>query len=148
MLNQLERRQKWEEFKGGVRNIWGKIDPEDLDRTEGDMRAIADMVQRKTGEDRETIQDKMELLMSSFDNETDRNNFYTSSYQRSPLGPDEGATSDLGSGATDVQDETLHERSFGTNGFSEARDDVGIDYDRTRVNKNVRDFEADPNARH
>lgn len=148
MLNAEERRMKWEEIKGGIRNLWGDIDPVALDRTEGNIPALAQLIRNETGESQDTIKDKMQLLVDSFDNETDRNNISTSSYMRSPLGPDQGASSDQAAGATDFQDETLHDRNYGMNGFSEARDDVGIDYDTARENKNVRDFDSDPNARH
>lgn len=86
--------QKWMEFKNGVRSLWADITPEEIDETQGNLEALAVRIQNHTGDTWEHIQEQIQSLLRSFDNETDKYNYYISSYQRSPLGPDEGATSD------------------------------------------------------
>ncbi len=96
MLTQKDIQKNWLEFRGGLKNIWANLDETALDHTEGDLLLIADTVFAQTGEDREAITKKLNSLIDSFDNVTDKKSYYTSSYQRSPLGPGQGATSDRG----------------------------------------------------
>lgn len=121
MINQEQMQGKWWEIKGGIRNLWAKISDDELETTKGNLTAVASIVQEKYGETRESIQEKLDALFASFDNETDKADFYTSSYQRSPLGPDEGATSDL-----------------------KAENDSNT----SSTSQNIRDFDSDRNARH
>lgn len=122
MLTEQDIKGKWLEIKGAIRNVWSKISDEELDGTKGNLLAVASLVQDKYGQSRDTIKEDLENLMDSFDNPTDKNDFYTSSYQRSPLGADQGATSDK-----------QH-----TSGYDAHQG----------PNQNVSDFDLDRNARH
>lgn len=133
MLNQEQIYAKWWEIKGGIRNIWGELTEEEIDSNKGDLDAIAGLVHQKFGEDRHDIKEKMDALMQSFDNETDKTDFYQSSYARSPLGPNQGATSDIAPG---MEGATTHKN------YHVRHDASGVG------NKNVQDFDSDRNARH
>lgn len=88
MLNQDQFRTLWPQIRGGLRNMWGSLEEEDLDRTGADLSAVASLIQEKTGEDRTQIKTKLESLLESFDNETDKgSNPDVSSYGRSPIAP-------------------------------------------------------------
>ena len=85
MLNQDQITTLWPQMKVAIRNIWGSLSEEEVERTHGDFSALASLVQEKFGEDREQISLKIDQLMNSFDNETDLGtNPDVSSYQRSP----------------------------------------------------------------
>ena len=88
MFNQEQIQGKWTEIKGGIRNIWGKITDDELEQTKGNLIAVSGIVQNKYGEAKDSIQMKLDSLMNSFDNETDKSmklNDGISSYQRSPI---------------------------------------------------------------
>ena len=87
MLNQDQIKGKWTEIKGGVRNLWGGITDDDLEKTKGNLQSVAGIVQEKYGESKEEIKNKLERLMDSFDNETDKSlklNDGISSFKRRP----------------------------------------------------------------
>lgn len=88
MLNSAEGRLKWMEFKKGVRSLWEEISLEEIERTEGNIGAVAEIIQSRTGETKESIEEKMEALVKSFLNETDARGTMKSSYERSPVRDD------------------------------------------------------------
>lgn len=88
MLNQDQIRTLWPQMKVALRNMWGSLSEEELDRAEGDLSSVAALVQEKTGENRPDIKDKLDQMLASFDNETDLGSDPdVSSYQRSPIAP-------------------------------------------------------------
>lgn len=87
MLNQEQILGKWDEIKGGVRNLWGEITNDELERVKGNIQAIKGIVEQKYGETEESIKFKMDRLMDSFDNDTDKSlklNDGEASYKRNP----------------------------------------------------------------
>ena len=87
MLNQDQINGKWTEIKGGVRNLWGKITDDELERVKGNLQSVSGIVQEKYGETKESISRKLDTLMDSFDNETDKSlkiNDGESSFERNP----------------------------------------------------------------
>jgi uncharacterized protein YjbJ (UPF0337 family) len=87
MLNQEQINGKWSEIKGGVRNLWGDITDEELDQAEGNIQSVSGIVQKRYNETKESIKKKLDTLMDSFDNETDKSlklNDGEASYQRNP----------------------------------------------------------------
>lgn len=86
MLNQQQYEAKWTEIKGGIRNLWGRLTDEELDRAKGNLSEIPTLVEAKYNESREEIEKKFQQLVESFDNDTDKNiSPDVSSYQRSPV---------------------------------------------------------------
>lgn len=88
MLNQEQYRILWPQIKGAIRNMWGSLSLDEVDRTDGDLSAVASLVQDKTGEDRSQIKEKIEQILASFDNETDKGiDPDRASYGRRPVPP-------------------------------------------------------------
>lgn len=89
MLNHEQIIGKWNEIKGGIRNLWGNITEEELDENKGNLESVTGIVQQKNSESLKSIKKKLNTLMDSFDNDTDKSlklNDGESSYQRSPIG--------------------------------------------------------------
>lgn len=84
-MNEDQIKGKWKEIKGGVRNLWGNITEDELEQTKGNMTSISGIIQKKYGETKEAVKEKLDDLMASFDNDTDKTNFSTDSYQRRPV---------------------------------------------------------------
>jgi hypothetical protein len=88
MLNQDQITTLWPQIKPALRNVWEFLDEDTLDRSSGDLSAIASLVQEKTGEDRNQIKEKLDQLLDSFDNDTDKGiDPDAASYHRSPIIP-------------------------------------------------------------
>jgi uncharacterized protein YjbJ (UPF0337 family) len=85
MLTERDIQNKWSEIKAGIQNIWGKITNEEIENTKGNVYAISDVVHEKYGEAIDSIQDKLNRLLASFDNETDKKRDKgSSSFMRNP----------------------------------------------------------------
>ena len=90
MLNEDQIKGKWTEIKSGIRNLWGKITDDDLEKVKGNINSVAGIIQEQYGETQEDIKKALDKLMNSFDNETDKNlklNNGISSFKRRPLDP-------------------------------------------------------------
>ena len=86
MLSQEQFKTLWPEIKQGLRNLWGRLDNDELDRTEGDLSSIASLVEEKYTEGKGEIKEKLDHLMSSFDNPSDKGQEPdVSSYKRMPF---------------------------------------------------------------
>jgi uncharacterized protein YjbJ (UPF0337 family) len=85
MLNEDQIKGKWKEFKGGVRNLWGEITDDELESSKGNVQSILGLIHQKYGETKEGVKEKMDSLLASFDNDTDKTNFSTDSYDRKPF---------------------------------------------------------------
>jgi len=72
MLNEQQFKGKWDEIKGGVRNLWGRLTDDELETTKGSLTSIAGLVEQKYGETKEEIREKLKKLMASFENSTDK----------------------------------------------------------------------------
>ncbi len=87
MMNQEQISGKWTEIKGGIRNLWGKITDDELEQAKGNIQSVSGIVKQKYSETSESIQTKLDSLMDSFDNDTDKSlklNDGESSFERSP----------------------------------------------------------------
>ena len=87
MLTPDQIQGNWKQIKGGIRNLWGRISDEELDQTKGNLAAVSGIVQEKYGETVDSIQDKLQQLMDSFDNDQDKRmilNDHETSYMRNP----------------------------------------------------------------
>jgi uncharacterized protein YjbJ (UPF0337 family) len=57
---------KWLEIKGEVQKAWGKLTNDELDKTEGDMKAVAGLIQKKYGETKDGFQEKLDGIYKQF----------------------------------------------------------------------------------
>lgn len=55
MSNQQIMQESWKELRGRIREKWGEITDSDLDIAAGNVERLIGLVQRKTGESRESI---------------------------------------------------------------------------------------------
>jgi uncharacterized protein YjbJ (UPF0337 family) len=60
MATQLQLQGRWNEIKGKVKEKWGAITDQDLMQAEGNIDRLVGVIQRKSGESRETIERYLE----------------------------------------------------------------------------------------
>lgn len=86
MLNEKQIQEHWKNIRGGVRSMWGKISEEDLDFIDGDINKLRNLLHKKYNESDEGIEEEINKVLSSYDNESDLADHDTnkSSYMRRP----------------------------------------------------------------
>jgi uncharacterized protein YjbJ (UPF0337 family) len=148
MLNEEQFSGKWKEIKGGIRNLWGRLTDDELESVKGNVTEVTGLVERKYGETKEEIKAKLNQLMDSFDNDTDKNiSPDVSSYERSPLETRTSQTSQL-------QDSDLKTRSPERAEFDKRTYDASKEGDSNYSGANpnreklISEFDKDRNARH
>ena len=57
---------KWDEFKGEVRKIWGKITGDELESTKGDVESISGLIEQKYGYKKEEFSSRLGELRDRF----------------------------------------------------------------------------------
>lgn len=62
MVNQQVLEGNWNEIKGKLRSRWGQLTNDELQEHEGNAEQLVGMIQRKTGEARETIESYLKEL--------------------------------------------------------------------------------------
>lgn len=70
-INEDTVKGKWLEIKGEVQKAWGKLTSDELEKTKGDMKAIAGLVQQKYGEDKEKFDKKFSEITKKFQSSKD-----------------------------------------------------------------------------
>lgn len=148
MLNQDQFEGKWNEIKGGIRNLWGKLTDDELEGVKGNITEVSGLVQRKYGDTKEEIKEKLKQLMDSFDNDTDKNiSPDVSSYERSPLETRTSQTSQLQD--SDVKTRSPERSEFDKRTY-EATKEGDSNYSGANPNREkfTSDFDSDRNARH
>lgn len=63
-MNQQTLQGNWNEISGKLRSKWGQLANDDLEKYKGDTSQLVGMIQRKTGEAREKIQEYLEGISS------------------------------------------------------------------------------------
>jgi uncharacterized protein YjbJ (UPF0337 family) len=63
MRQQLEGR--WDQFRGRIKEAWGVLTDQDLERLEGKWDRVVGMIKEKTGETVETIERKLKDLVGA-----------------------------------------------------------------------------------
>jgi uncharacterized protein YjbJ (UPF0337 family) len=56
MINQQVLQGHWNEIKGQIRNKWGQLSNDDLQNFDGNVDRLVGLIQRKTGEGRESVE--------------------------------------------------------------------------------------------
>lgn len=57
---------KWNEFKGEVRKIWGKLTGDEVESTKGDMESLSGLIQQKYGSQKDEVSRKLGELRDRF----------------------------------------------------------------------------------
>ncbi len=153
MLNKEQFQGKWWEIKGGIRNLWGKLTDDELEQVKGNITEVSGLVEEKYGETKEEIKMKLDRLLDSFDNDSDKNlSPDESSYQRSPLNVRTSETSQK-------QDSDIKTRSPERAAFDKKTSDASLNslkdpqgssnYSGANPGRStLEDFDSDKNARH
>lgn len=115
MLNQNEFNGKWDEIKSGMRNLWGKLTDDELEQSKGNLQSVSGIVQDRYGESKGSIKKKLDTLMASFDNETDKSlkiNDGESSFERNPTEVRTAQTSQLQDSMEDIRTRSPERTKF------------------------------------
>ena len=64
-MNQQILDGNWNEIKGKVRQKWGQLTDSDLPQLQGDVEQLVGIIQRKTGEGRESIEKFLQQMAGS-----------------------------------------------------------------------------------
>ncbi len=70
-LNEETVKGKWLEIKGEVQKAWGKLTSDELEKTKGDVKAIAGLVLQKYGEKNEKFQERYASILKSVEDKKD-----------------------------------------------------------------------------
>lgn len=65
MGTDLKLEGKWDQLRGRVKEAWGALTDDDLDRTEGKLDRLVGTIKEKTGETAEMIQQKLGRLIDT-----------------------------------------------------------------------------------
>lgn len=70
MGTDLRLEGKWDQMRGRVKEAWGALTDDDLDRTEGKWDRLVGTIKEKTGDTVDTIEDKLKKLFDKVDDVT------------------------------------------------------------------------------
>jgi uncharacterized protein YjbJ (UPF0337 family) len=62
---------KWKEIKGEIRNVWGDITGDELEKSKGNMTSISGLIQKKYGLKKEEVSHKLDGIMARFGQTTE-----------------------------------------------------------------------------
>lgn len=71
MTNRAMLETRWDEMKGRVKEAWGAITDDDLQRLEGRWDQVVATIQRKTGEAIDAIEARLKQLMNDLRDDLD-----------------------------------------------------------------------------
>jgi len=60
-------KERWMDFKQDVRNVWGKLTDNDLDKTKADVKEIGKLIQKKSNKNFQRLEKKLSDIFSDFD---------------------------------------------------------------------------------
>jgi len=63
MSTDLKAEGKWDQLRGRVKEAWGDLTDDDLDKTEGKMDRLVGTIKEKTGETADKIEQKLGRLI-------------------------------------------------------------------------------------
>lgn len=63
MSMDLRTEGKWDQMKGRIKEAWGDLTDDDIDKTEGKRDRIVGTIKEKTGEAADAIEAKLDALM-------------------------------------------------------------------------------------
>lgn len=65
MINQQVLQGNWNELKGKIRSKWGQLTNDDMQNIDGNVDRLMGLIQRKTGEGRDSIEHYLNELTAS-----------------------------------------------------------------------------------
>ena len=61
----LRTEGRWDQVKGRVKEAWGTLTDDDLDRTEGKRDRVVGVIKERTGETADAIEQKLDQLLDA-----------------------------------------------------------------------------------
>ena len=65
-MNESIVKGKWQEIKGEIQRMWGKVTGDELDQTKGNMKSIAGIIRQKYGSKEEEVSERLDGLVSKY----------------------------------------------------------------------------------
>lgn len=62
-MTDLKAEGKWDQVRGRVKEAWGALTDDDLDRTEGKKDKLVGTIKEKTGETVDKIEEKLNSIL-------------------------------------------------------------------------------------
>lgn len=66
MLNESVIKGKWKEIKGEISKTWGNLTNDDVEKTKGNLNAVAGLIQQKYGIAKEEASRKLSQVLNKF----------------------------------------------------------------------------------
>lgn len=125
MLTEQQFNNKWNEIKGGIRNLWGRITDEELEALKNNLSGVTHLVQERYGETKKETKSKFDQLMDSFDNDTDKNiDLDRTSYRRSPIEERTSAESQFEDEVTDYSTRSFERSEFEGKSYQAGHEEI------------------------
>lgn len=71
-INENTTKGKWLEIKGDVQKAWGKLTDDDLEKSKGDMKKIAGLIQQRYGETQKSSSEKLADIFKRYEKNLDK----------------------------------------------------------------------------
>ena len=65
-MNENQISGKWNEFKGELRSMWGKLTDDEIEATKGDAQAIEGLIEQRYGDSKEDFRSRVNGLMDKY----------------------------------------------------------------------------------
>jgi uncharacterized protein YjbJ (UPF0337 family) len=62
---------KWQEIKGEIQRMWGKLTGDELEETKGNLNSIAGIIEQKYGARKEQVSERLEDIMKKYKSDAD-----------------------------------------------------------------------------
>jgi uncharacterized protein YjbJ (UPF0337 family) len=70
-MNENTVKGKWLETKGDLQKAWGNLTDDELEKTQGDIKAIKGLIQKRYGDLQESSADKLSDIFKRFESKKD-----------------------------------------------------------------------------
>jgi uncharacterized protein YjbJ (UPF0337 family) len=69
-MNESIIKGKWQEIKGEIQRMWGKVTGDELDQTKGNLKSVAGIIRQKYGTKEEEVSTRLNELVSKYRRDT------------------------------------------------------------------------------
>jgi uncharacterized protein YjbJ (UPF0337 family) len=70
-MNEDILKGKWEDIKGEIQNVWGKLTNDELESVKGNLSSIAGLIQQRYGEAKDVVSEKLNRILGKAKTEAD-----------------------------------------------------------------------------
>ena len=65
MTNQMQLKGRWQNARGRIKEAWGDLTDDEMDKVDGNWDQLVGTIRQKTGETTEVIESKLDQIMDS-----------------------------------------------------------------------------------